>query len=196
MNTIYLKGHPKLKVAHEFVTKYPDAIIAGGVARDILLGREYNDIDIFVPELLTASASENLHGDIRSMEDCIVHNDTYTGYGARYIVGDLDICILPREDMTSIKRLVEQFDMVPSQAWLEPTHDGFNVKATELFHQMNARKVLGYYPGLVKQPSDHLSRIMRTFSSDYLLVALTESNDYLVNEGIKDYLISDGPIRY
>jgi len=51
MKTIYLKDHPKLKVAHEFVTQYPDAIIAGDVARDIFLEREYNDIDIFVLEL-------------------------------------------------------------------------------------------------------------------------------------------------
>lgn len=173
---IKLEDHPKLKMAHTLVTKYPDAIIAGGVARDILLGVEYNDIDIFIPSPLTYSASESLHGDIRAMAGCIVHKDTYTGQGVRYIVGDLDICILPRAKMTSIEGLVESFDMVMSQAWLAPIKDGFHVHCTDLFTEMQHRKVIGYYPDLVLDSSAHVVRIVERFGDDHLVIAFSNPN--------------------
>ena len=48
---IELNDYPQLKLAHHFATKIPDAIIAGGVARDILMGEKISDktdIDIFI----------------------------------------------------------------------------------------------------------------------------------------------------
>jgi len=173
---IKLEGHPKLKAAHKLVTKYPDAIIAGGVARDILLGVEYNDIDIFIPFPLTPSAIASLCDELLVMDGCAVHEDTYTGCGRRYIAGDLDICILPRAKMTSIEGLVEGFDMVMSQAWLEPTKDGFSVHCTDLFSEMQDRKVIGYYPDLVLEQSNHVVRIAERFGEDHLVVAFLNPN--------------------
>jgi len=48
---IKLKDYPELKLAHNFISKIPRSVIAGGVARDILLNgklSEESDIDIFI----------------------------------------------------------------------------------------------------------------------------------------------------
>jgi len=64
------------------------------------------------------------------------------------------------------------FDMVSSQAWLEPVKDGFEVKATDLFYQLNDKKVLGFYEN-VAGSGDHISRVIEKYS-DYLAVSLVQ----------------------
>ena len=173
---INLRDHPKLAEAHEFVKNRTDAVIAGGVARDILLGREYNDIDIFVADSLIRWG--DVDDEIRAMDHCVVHEDTYTNYGSRFIVGNLDISVLPRDKMAGIQCLMDQFDMVYSQAWLEPTADGFTAKSTELFDDMHERRIIGYYPTRIKGESDHVTRIVELLGNNSLLVmALAETNE-------------------
>jgi len=46
---ITLKKHPELKPANELLKIFPKAIIAGGVARDLINGKEFKDVDIFIP---------------------------------------------------------------------------------------------------------------------------------------------------
>jgi len=182
MKTIYLKDHPKLVAAHEFVTSHPESIIAGGVARDVFLNREYKDVDIFMPEPLTRDASQSLHKLIRDMPSCEVHPCTYMEPGSRYIVGEIDICVLPRGRMLDLDSFLQSFDMVMSQAWLEPTADGFTVSVTKLFTEFNGRRLLGYYPSLANKSFEHVRRIQEKFDN-YLAVALAEPKDGMLHDG-------------
>ena len=75
-------------------------------------------------------------------------------------IANLDICIL-HENFTA-ESLVSTFDMVSSQAWLEPVKDGFEVKATDLFYQLNDKKVLGLYEN-VTGSAGHIERIKEKF---------------------------------
>jgi hypothetical protein len=165
---IKLKDHPKLKAAHEFVTNYPDAIIAGGVARDLLLDREYSDIDIFVPDPLEKTTAYKLYGAISRISEDQKRRANLSAIGE--VV--LDIKIMDRDQMISIEGLLEEFEIALNQAWLERTDDGFEVHSTPLFDSLAKHKIFGYYPDLVNQTSDHLQRIYDSFNSEYELLAL------------------------
>ncbi len=75
-------------------------------------------------------------------------------------IANLDICIL-HEDFNA-KSLVSTFDMVSSQAWLEPVKDGFEVKATDLFYELGKKKVLGFFEN-ISRGSDHIARIAEKY---------------------------------
>ena len=47
--SIYKDAHPALQLAHAFSSEFNNAIIAGGVARDLFNQRPFNDIDVFIP---------------------------------------------------------------------------------------------------------------------------------------------------
>jgi len=174
---IKLKDYPELNLAHNFVSKIHHAVIAGGVARDILLNSKLSDesdIDIFIgeskdsmPERLLDifNVCNNLKIEPRIVESYSVLS------GVRIKAGDLDITLL--EHVYDVAGIVSMFDMVSSQAWLVPTNGGFEVCATDLFHELSQRKVLGYYPGLCKSPSNHISHIAEQFP-DHMLLALSD----------------------
>jgi hypothetical protein len=158
MKTLKLKDHPKLKEAHEFVTNFPDAIIAGGVARDILLDKEYDDIDIFVPDPLVTKAAYRLYGATFNI--------------SKDKASALDIKILPRSEMLSVEGLIEQFDLVMNQAWLEPCWGGFEVYSTDLFDSLYEAGLFGYYPNRVTLSSEHVKSVYNSFKDEYELLAL------------------------
>ena len=140
---INLKKHPELKPANELLKIFPKAIIAGGVARDLINGKEFKDVDVFIAARSTVELAKI----------------------------SFDICIL-KKHFNNAECLVSTFDMVSSQAWLEPTKDGFEVKATDLFHHFNKKKILGFYAN-VSRGSDHISRIREKYP-DYLPLSLVQ----------------------
>ena len=173
---IKLKAHPKLKVAHEFVTNHPEVVIAGGVARDILLGKEYDDVDMFAG---LGSNMKDIAKQILALKKACNDLDLELhlapaayDFNARFNAGNLNICLLTQEIMSTTEKMVTSFDMVMSQAWLVPTKSGFEVKATDLFHQLNDHKILGYYPDIVHRESEHVARIADKYP-EHLLLELT-----------------------
>jgi len=173
---ITLKKHPELKLANELLQVFPGAIIAGGVARDLINGKEFKDVDIFVPsptaiELARISIRIGRFAVEYKKEDLVLDDAYYmAGRPIRVKIENLDICIL--NEYFTAESLVSTFDMVSSQAWLEPVKDGFEVKATDLFYQLNDKKVLGLYAN-VSSGSDHISRIREKYP-DYLPLSLVQ----------------------
>jgi hypothetical protein len=173
---IDLKDHPELKIAHDFVSKIPRAVIAGGVARDILLNgalSDESDIDIFIgcPEDKISMATLlleifNFCNDL-NIKPRIV--DYYSELcGVRIKAGKLDISMVGHMP-NGIEDIISKFDMVSSQAWLVPIPDGFQVCCSDLFQQLHDRSVLGYYPELCMQPSKHVDHIAQRFPGHILL---------------------------
>jgi len=64
-NTMKISESPALIQACEFVKHFPNALVAGGVARDIILGQEFNDVDIFIQGGRDASEAAKLILDIQ-----------------------------------------------------------------------------------------------------------------------------------
>lgn len=64
-NTMRISESPALTQACEFVKHFPNALVAGGVARDIILGQEFNDVDIFIRSRRDASEAAKLIIDIQ-----------------------------------------------------------------------------------------------------------------------------------
>ncbi|MCU7833699.1 MAG: hypothetical protein KZQ83_00490 [gamma proteobacterium symbiont of Taylorina sp.] len=172
---ITLEQHPELKLAHEFIKKFPDAVIAGGVARDLLCNRESNDIDIFMS---VSSDIEKINYGIHMGRffsekgfDGYETRDHYgfDGHLMQINVGNLDICLMTKD--FSKTELIDSFDMVSSHAWMEPTDDGFEVKATDLFQKLNDKRILGIYRKKADFREDHIQRICDKYS-DYLPLEL------------------------
>ena len=175
-NTMKISESPALIQACEFVKHFPTALVAGGVARDIILGQEFNDVDIFIQGGRDASENAKLILDIQRQcqamsLDLKVQDACYPRSEVRLTAGFLDICIITHRETTP--ELVETFDMVASQAWLEFKGEVAVTHSTKLFREFNEHKVLGYYPSQVKHPSDHVDRIFARYP-DYLRVALMQ----------------------
>ncbi len=190
---ITLKKHPELKLANELLQVFPGAIIAGGVSRDLINGKEFKDVDIFVPsptaiELARISIRIGRFAVEHKKEDLVLDNTYYmAGRPIRVKIENLDICIL-NEKFTA-ESLVSTFDMVSSQAWLEPVKDGFEVKATDLFYQLNDKKVLGFYEN-VTGSAGHIERIKEKYSGwlplSLVQPAYTVPFDPPVDDGFDD----------
>jgi len=175
VNEIKLKDYPELKAAHKFVSEINRAVIAGGVARDILLkGKlsEGSDIDIFIGQY--GERSQLLLDIFNVCKDLKIKPSIVESYsqlsGERIRAGNLDIILVGyMED--GVAGILSRFDMVSSQAWLVPIIGGFEVCATDLFFELKKRKVLGYYPELCLMPSGHVDHIVEQFP-DYMKLAL------------------------
>ena len=173
---ITLKEHPGLKLANKLLKKFPGAIIAGGVARDLINGKEFKHVDIFIPAS-TAAKLTKISFDLGCFatelneEPSIDDNYFMANSQVRFGIANLDICV-PNKHFDNAESLVSTFDMVSSQAWLEPTSDGFEVKATELFYELNKKKVLGFYE-CVAGSSDHIARVKEKYP-DYLPLSLAQ----------------------
>ena len=173
---ITLKKYPELKWAYKLLKVFSKAIIAGGVPRDLINGRDYEDVDIFIPaptfmEQSKISMAIGYLAKELKVEPCF--NDYYQMPNSIICIeiGNLDICILSQH-FSDEGSLVATFDMVSSQAWLEPVKGGFDVKASDLFHELNDKKVLGFY---TRAPDDgsHVERIKKKYP-DYLPLSLTQ----------------------
>jgi hypothetical protein len=69
---------------------------------------------------------------------------------------------------------VKCFDLVSSQAWLEPVKGGFEIQATKLFYELNDRKVLGIYEN-ISGNDGHIGRIIEKYP-EYLPLNLVQPN--------------------
>ena len=185
---ITLKKHPELKLANELLKIFPEAIIAGGVARDLINGIEFKDVDIFIQsrtEFETAEIAIKIGAfATKSKKDILAVDDSYymVGILVRVKIENLDICVinpvfnLDLDPVFNAEKLVHTFDMVSSQAWLEPVKDGFEVKATDLFYQLNEKKVLAYFQnGTLGEM--YIQRIKEKFP-DWLPLCLTQPRGY------------------
>jgi hypothetical protein len=174
---ITLKKHPELKLAHKLLQLFPDAIIAGGVVRDLINGKAFKDVDFFIPapssfELAKISISIGRFAAELKKEETLLE-DSYeiaTGGPIRISIENLDICILPNN--FTAESLVSTFDTVSSQAWLEPVKGGFEAKATELFYELNEKKVLGFYEAIAGS-CQHIERVKEKYP-DYLPLSLKQ----------------------
>ena len=182
-----LNEHPELKLAHALVSNMQNCVIAGGAPRDLINNKPLADVDIFI--------GVSCHGELLERADYVMtyfkENDVeykiHDGYWgaadanepieimARITGANIDVCFVKTmacanavEEITA-ETLFEQFDLVSSEAWLEKTDDGFNAYATELFHELNDRKVLGYY----NSNTFHLAKIKDKYS-DYLPLSLNK----------------------
>jgi len=176
-NTMKISESPSLAQACEFLKNFPTALVAGGVARDIILGQDFNDVDIYMES--GSCPSERAKQILNIQRECqalgleIEVKDSYYPYSeVGLTAGFLDICII-HNDTTVPEKLVETFDMVASQAWLEFKGDVAVAHSTKLFKEFNEHKVLGYYPSLVNPASNHTDRIFARYP-DYLRVALIQ----------------------
>jgi len=160
---IDIKKYPELKLAHLFVVKFPKAAIAGGVARDLLNKKKFKDVDIFIPasgiKTLATTAIE-IYKFCQKNNIEIEVTEEYFGLNniVRMKAGNIDICILD-ELSIDIDELLNKFDMVASQAWLEVQEDNFIAKASNLFHLLNDRKVLGLYSSRCSGRNYHIESI-------------------------------------
>jgi hypothetical protein len=179
---ISIKDYPQFASAHQLLHEFDGAIIAGGLPRDLLTGREYGDIDIFVPVL---SKPHLVELTIKATKFATKHDLTIevAGYYAgglnviRVRLGEsIDLCFMPENVSTSSDKepptdLFSHFDFVCCQAWMERTEEGFIAHATELFNNLNERKVLGFYPHKGELDSHHAIKVLAKYS-DYLLLEL------------------------
>ncbi len=171
---ITLKKHPELKPANELLKIFPKAIIAGGVARDLINGKGFKSVDIFIfarTDVELAKISFEIANLVIDEKPSFDENYYMANSLIRIGIANLDIC-LHTVKFGNAEELVSTFDMILSQAWLEPTNDGFEVKATDLFHHFNKRKILGFYAN-VSRGSDHISRIREKYP-DYLPLSLVQ----------------------
>ena len=174
---IEVNNHPQLKLALHFVTKIPNAIIAGGAARDILMCEKLSDgtdIDIFIGgensesgmarqliEIISFCRSLNITPNLVNIESNMP--------GLRLKAGNLDLFLLGYMP-DSVFDVVARFDMVSSQAWLVPwPPNSFKVHCTELSRQLRERNVMGYYPGFMMDSSNHIVRVSERFPDHVLL---------------------------
>jgi len=179
-NTMKISESPALIQACEFVKHFPTALVAGGVARDIILGQEFNDVDIFIRGGRDDSENAKLILDIQRQcqamsLDLKVQDACYPRSEVRLTAGFLDICIIRFRQGKTTPKLVETFDMVASQAWLEFKGDVAVAHSTKLFKEFNEHKILGYYPPQMGPSFDHVDRIFARYP-DYLKVALMQSS--------------------
>ena len=178
---ITLKKHPELKLANELLKIFPKAIIAGGAARDLINGKGFKSVDIFIfarTDVELAKISFEIANLVIDEKPSFDENYYMANSLIRIGIANLDIC-LHTVKFGNAEELVSTFDMVLSQAWLEPTKEGFEVKATDLFHHFNKKKILGFYEN-VSRGSDHISRIREKYP-DYWALSLVQpapNNDF------------------
>ena len=184
---ITLKQHPELKLASKLLETIPRAIIAGGVARDLINGKEFKDVDVFIPAPSAVEVSKisieigSLAAELK--ETPIIDGNYHLAKSlVRIGLSNLDICIL-NGNFGEVANLVSSFDMVSSQAWLEPVKDGFEVKATELFYELNDKKVLGFYEE-VTGSGVHVERVKEKYP-DYLPLSLAQRQPS-IDDGFDD----------
>jgi hypothetical protein len=191
---ISLKQNPELKIAHTFVKESPGAIIAGGIARDFLTGKQYDDVDIFIP---SRDQGELIGFVVKVTQFCIQNGltiETLPGYGdgfyylsglrvnGRIKAGAIEFVFT--DSFLNAESLIENFDMVSSQAWFKPTHEGFEVRNSPLFEELNTRKILGIYPHKAGGRGQHIERIKEKYP-DYLPLELaSQTPDFLGEDSI------------
>jgi len=186
-----MKDYPQLAMAHQLLKEFDGAIIAGGLPRDLLTGREYGDIDLFVP--IHSEHQHLVEQTLKAAKFAYYRNlsiepKTYYFLGnapvIRLRIGDnIDVCFVPGHasewsDKKPPMALFNEFDFVCCQAWLERTEDGFIAHSTELFKTLNDPKILGFYPNRGYLKSDHAEKILAKYP-DYLMLKLTSPDqDY------------------
>lgn len=174
--------HENLARIHPFLLQNKSVVVAGGCARDIVLGDQpFKDIDVFVPcddieELIANVAKVTLFCSNNSISMQQI-SGSYAEIGAecdlRVIglikAGGLDFVFMPkfRNPMT----LVDAFDTVVNQAWLQVTEKGFDVMTTKLFQELHNRKILGIFPAKTGDRTGHAERMLERFP-DFLPLEL------------------------
>lgn len=183
---INLDAHPLLPLLHSVLSSAKDgtsdlgsAIVAGGFPRDILLGKEPRDIDVFIPiypspyivseSTLIISAALAAHGKSVTVS-CSYYENAYAKVALdcdvlQFILTDVQAF---RQGLSPPECLVRTFDTPLCEAWMVPTLGGFEIHVTEDFDRYAEHKVLGFYPEV---SGDHSHRLIEKFP-DYLAVDL------------------------
>lgn len=167
MKSIKLCDHPKLELAHKVLQEIPNAIIAGDTARDILLGNDYGNITIYVPitNEIEASAHGILLGRLLQYHgiDWLVCPYEYKSdfIVAGYEVENLNILFVFEGGVA--EEIIRQFNIVMSEAWMTEIDDGFELHATDLFYELNERKILGYYHKIPLYEENELEQLVENF---------------------------------
>lgn len=168
-----------LALAHEFLKSInthnePDAYIAGGCPRDIINDKPYKDIDIFIR---TASIMDCIEKSFLIKDFCALHGldlevtGEYGGTRRNEIktvlkAGNMEFILT--DWFNKPEDLIKGFDSVLSEAWLEWAPDWFRVRCSELFFELNDRKINASYS---KHKTEHFKRIEQKYS-DYLPLSI------------------------
>jgi hypothetical protein len=196
---ITLKEYPQFATAHELLKELDGAVIAGGCPRDLLNGKPYSDIDIFVriysdqQDLVEKTLKVAKFAHDRNLT---IEPKTYYFFGnsivIRLRIGDnIDVCFMlcigpAWSNKQPPIHLLDNFDFVCCQAWMERTEEGFIAHSTELFKALNDRKILGFYPDRGDLDSEHAEKILAKYP-DYLVLKLVipkipkKANDFDCN---------------
>ena len=186
---ISIKDYPQFALAHQLLHEFDGAIIAGGLPRDMLTGKEYGDIDIFMPiqskpylvefALKAAKFAHERNLTIEPKTYCFFGNEIVI----RLRIGEnIDLCFIEgyptefKDAKQPPRSLFDNFDFVCCQAWMERTEDGFIAHSTELFKNLNDRKILGFYPDRGYLNSNHAMKLLPKYA-DYLLLELARPRD-------------------
>ena len=178
--------HPALKLAHTFTTGFSGAIIAGGVARDLFNDRSFSVIDIFIQHGNKVEEYEQIMAVTKfccenklCFEYCSDYNELNNCFSIK--ASDLNNVDVKLEFSFMYKSLlklpaekfVKTFDMVSSEAWLEPMEGGFNIGTTERFEELNERKILGIYYSKIEGYYSHINTVAKKYP-DYITLGLEE----------------------
>lgn len=198
---ITLEKYPQFALAHELLKEFEGAVIAGGLTRDLLTGKEYNDndIDIFMPihskaylVELSLKAAKFAH-----QRNLIIEPLTYFLFEDEIVIRlrigeNIDLCFIEgyhnefKDAKQPPKSLFDYFDFVCCQAWMERTEEGFIAHSTELFKTLNDRKILGFYPDRSYLNFNHAVNLLPKYA-DYLKLELVRPQETIEIESNNDY---------
>jgi len=174
---IELNDYPELQMVHDLLHEIPKGVIAGGLPRDLMTGKDFTDIDVFVSvddmsELFEYSKIITRFADANKLSIGAVKDYDNGGSIVRVTVSNIDISFISNE-MSDIKTLLKSFDLVSSQAWMVQSPIGFEVKVTDKFTEMDKHKVLGFYPKKCRGSYSHIEKVRNKYP-DYLVVELAD----------------------
>lgn len=169
----------ELNIAHQLITMIEGGVIAGGLPRDLLNGTGSNDIDLFIP----VDNSFDLTGAVNAIarhcmnEGIQLNHDRkheYPGYMGRLHIrgelvseGGLDIIFI--DDFGEPFNLASNFDNTLSQAWMLPNETGFDIYASELFQELNERKIIGIIHKYIDDDGAHVERVRARYPNYFAL---------------------------
>ena len=179
---IKLKDYPQLKIAHKFVTelqKCTKTYIVDRAPRDILTGKEIKVVDIFIHYLFVKNLGAILIKIIRLCDqldlELEVNESVFNLDVVQLKAGNLNICI--KNGFDSPERIYENSGLVSSQAWMLPVKKGFTVHASNLFHQLDEKKILGWYPEILRNDTEYIDRVQEKYP-DHFPLALAVSSEH------------------
>jgi len=183
---------PRLPLVHALITDLRQAfghtpVLAGGAPRDLLIGSEVRDFDLFIPTggdaadlataVMFATRALNKFEKRTGFELSLVvkTNEAYLRDDIRFVLGTThptsdapDEGDAPFVDLIftsgwscSPGEVIENFDTPLCEAWAIPTDDGFELHSSDPFDKCLERRVLPFWVDRVR--GQHTWRLREKF---------------------------------